>query len=395
MRNEPKKKLDILYIVQYFIPAQQFGGVVQLTYNIAKGMVQKGHNVTIFTSDVLELKKRINEKAKIIDGIKIYYFKNWSNFIGAKYRISQPRKLKTVLKKKIKEFDVVHILDIYSISSIWAYKYSRKWNIPLFITINGVLSDYSQKVKGLGKKLFNIIMKKILRNAQGVIVQTESEKKDCERFGLNNLNLINIGINLKEFNNLPSRNVFRKKYNIKDDDLIILFLGRIDKVKGIKYLIEAIYKIRNSKIFLYIVGPRNNSLNALLKLIKKYDLQKRIRIIDGLYDTAKIEAYMGADIYCLPSIYDCAPNSLLEACACGLPIITTSSNGLFEIAENGAGIVIKPRDSNMIKEAILKMVSNKEKMIKMGKLGKNIVQKEYNLSKILNKLENLYLLKNS
>lgn len=44
----------------------------------------------------------------------------------------------------------------------------------------------------------------------------------------------------------------------------------------------------------------------------------------------------------------------------------------------------------MIKEAILKMVSNKEKMIKMGKLGKNIVQKEYNLSKILNKLESLY-----
>ena len=44
----------------------------------------------------------------------------------------------------------------------------------------------------------------------------------------------------------------------------------------------------------------------------------------------------------------------------------------------------------MIKEAILKMVSNKEKMIKMGKLGKNIVQKEDNLSKILNKLESLY-----
>jgi len=387
---ERKEKLKILYLLQFFIPAWRFGGVVQFAYNIAKGMVQRGHDVTVFSTDAFGPGRRIKEKENVIDGIKISYFKNINNYLASKLRIIQPRSLKKELNERIEDYDVIHLLDIYSISTYWAYKYSKKYNVPYFITTSGVLSEYSQKNKGFAKKIFNIILKKVLLNAQGVIVQTESEKEDCEKFGLNNLNLIKIGINLNEFNNLPPRTIFREKYNIKDDDIIILFLGRINEVKGIKYLIEAISKIKNSKVFLYIVGPKNSYLTSLLKQIQKYKLHNRITIIDGLYDSAKIEAYIGADIYCLPSIYDCAPNSLLEACACGLPIITTTSNGLFEIARNGAGIVVEPRDSEALKDAILKIVNDRQTMSQWGRKGREIVQEEFNWEDKLKELEDLY-----
>jgi glycosyltransferase involved in cell wall biosynthesis len=385
-----KEKLKILYLLQFFVPAWRFGGVVQLAYNIAKGMAQKGHKVTVYSTDAFEPGRRIEEKRDIIDGIEVFYFKNINNYIASKYRIVQPKSLKRQLKKHLKDYDIIHILDIYSISTFWAYKQSKKWKVPLFLTTSGVLSDYSQKTKSSMKKLFNIPLKKVLVNAEAVIVQTETEKKDCQKFNIKNINLIKPGINLSEFDILPPRNTFRKKYNLKPDDVCVLFLGRIEEVKGIRLLIDAMTEIKNSKILLFIVGSENEFLNQLLKNIEDLDVRNKIIATGWVTEEEKFEAYMGADIYCLPSIYDCAPISILEACACGLPIITTTSNGLFEIAKEGAGLVINPNDSKSLREAILELASNENTRNKLGSKSREIIQEDYNWNDKLNELEQLY-----
>jgi len=385
-----KEKLKVLYLVQFFIPAWRFGGVVQLAYNIAKGMAQRGHEVSVFSTDAFEPGRRIEEKKNMIDGIEIFYFKNINNYLASKHRIIQPKSLKKQLRKHIQDYDVIHLLDIYSISTFWAYKYSRKWNVPLFITTSGVLSDYSQKNKGFLKKIFNIFLKKTLLNAEAVIVQTESEKKDCEKLGIKNLNLIKPGINLTEYNNLPSRNIFREKYNLKDDDFCILFLGRIREVKGIKFLIDAICQIRNLKVFLIIVGSKNDYLDHLFKNIQNFDMNNQIILTGWVSEEEKFEAYMGADIYCLPSLYDCAPITILEACACGLPIITTTSNGLFEIARDGAGLVVDPGDSDALRNAILELTNDRDTMKQLGNKGRKIVQDDFDWDNKLKELEQLY-----
>jgi len=385
-----KEKLKILYLLQFFVPAWRFGGVVQLAYNIAKGMAQRGHEVTVFSTDAFEPGRRIEEKKNVIDGIEIFYFKNVNNYLASKHRIVQPKSLKKQLKKHIQDYDVIHLLDIYAISTFWAYKYSRKGNVPFFITTSGVLSDYSQKIKGLLKKIFNIFLKKTLLNAEAVIVQTESEKKDCEKLGIKNLNLIKPGINLTEYNNLPSRNIFREKYNLKDDDFCILFLGRIHEVKGIKFLIDAIGQIRNSKVFLVIVGSKNDYLDHLLKDIQNFDTNNQIILTGWVSEEEKFEAYMGSDIYCLPSLYDYAPITILEACACGLPIITTTSNGLFEIARDGAGLVVDPEDSDALKNAILEMTNDRDSMKQLGNKGRSIIQADFDWDNKLKELEQLY-----
>ncbi len=385
-----KEKLKILYLLQFFVPAWRFGGVVQLAYNIAKGMAQKGHEVTVFSTDAFEPGRRIEEKRNVIEGIEVFYFKNISNYLASKHRIIQPKSLKKKLKNQIQDYDVVHLLDIYSISTFWAYKQSRKWNIPLFITTSGVLSDYSQRTKSFIKKLFNIKLKKVLLNAEAIIAQTESEKKDCQKLGIKNINLIKPGINLKEISNLPPRINFREKYHLKEDDICVLFLGRIDEVKGIRFLIDAMSQIDNSKIFLFIVGSKNDYLTQLLKNIQNDEKKEQIVITGWVSDEEKFEAYLGSDIYCLPSIYDCAPNSILEASACGLPIITTTSNGLFEIAREGAGVVVEPGDSKALRNAILKLANNQNRMKELGNKGKKIIQEDFNWDDKLNELEQLY-----
>ena len=233
-------------------------------------------------------------------------------------------------------------------------------------------------------------MKKVLLNAEAVVVQTESEKKDCEKLGIRNLNLIKPGISFRDYNDLPPRMIFREKYKLKEDDVCILFLGRISEVKGIKYLIDAMGQINSSKVFLFIVGSKNEYLSQLLDSVQEIDKLNQIIVTGWVTEEEKFEAYMGADIYCLPSIYDCAPISILEACACGLPIITTTSNGLFEIARNGAGIVVEPRDSEALKNAILKLVNDRQTLSQWGKKGREIVQEEFNWEDKLKELEDLY-----
>ena len=144
--------------------------------------------------------------------------------------------LENIVKKSIED-----LIQPYTEVKSAFFKYAKKEKKPIFINLNGVLSEYAQKKKRLLKKLFNIFLKKALVNAKSIIVQTENEKKDAEKFHLKNLLLLNVGIDLKNFSNLPLRSVFRDKYNLKDDEIAILFLARIAEIKGLKYLIAVSY----------------------------------------------------------------------------------------------------------------------------------------------------------
>ena len=142
-----------------------------------------------------------------------------------------------------------------------------------------------------------------------------------------------------------------------------------------------------------IYGERcsgTNYLEELLRLIYKLRL-KNVKVINGLFGEEKIEAFTGSDIFCLPSVYDCCPNSLLEALACGLPIITTETNGLSYIVEDKSGMVIPPKNVKKLVEALDFLINNPKIREKYGKIGRKIVLNEMNWEKIGASLENHYL----
>jgi glycosyltransferase involved in cell wall biosynthesis len=274
--------------------------------------------------------------------------------------------------------------------TFWACRFALKEKKPYLISIRGVLSDFPQKKRNLPKKIFNLLLKNSLNNSRKVIAQSEIEKGDIQKCGFKNIAIIHNGIDKGTFSILPERGLFRKKYQIKEEDIIILFLGRINEIKGLKYLIKAIKEIKDNNIKLVIVGPDDNYCSKLLKLINQTNTKDKIILINGLYNQEKLEVLVSADIFCLPSLYDCAPNSMLEACACGLPIITTYNNGLYKIIENGAGIVINSKNSEEIRKAILYLVRNPRIRDIMGKNARDIVFSRYTWDKIANNIEKLY-----
>ena len=203
--------------------------------------------------------------------------------------------------------------------------------------------------------------------------------------------IVRNGIDLEKYKHLPDKEIFRNKFGIEENEVVILYLGRINEIKGIKYLIEAISDIKDLPLKLIIIGEDDRYyLSTLLNIINKKNIQGKIILINGLYGKEKIEAYAAADIFCLPSLYDCAPNSMLEACACGLPIVTTYNNGLCHIVGDGAGILVHSKNSEEIKAALINIIKNPEMRMVMGQYAKKHIFSDYSWDIITNDLEKIY-----
>lgn len=189
------------------------------------------------------------------------------------------------------------------------------------------------------------------------------------------------GIDTKKFSitiDEIEKQKIKKKYNINDDDKILLFTGRLVKEKGIKELLEALSKVQIKNLKLLVVGSSLNNINVKTKYeIEIEELVKKINknvIFTGFVEYKEIyKLYAIADIAVLPSIWDDpAPLTIIESMAAGLPIITTNSGGIPEYAKNGCAVILK-RDENMIynlKNAIIDLLNHKEKRKKMSEISK-------------------------
>lgn len=189
------------------------------------------------------------------------------------------------------------------------------------------------------------------------------------------------GIDTKKFSitiDEIEKQKIKKKYNINDDDKILLFTGRLVKEKGIKELLEALSKVQIKNLKLLVVGSSLNNINVKTKYeIEIEELVKKINknvIFTGFVEYKEIyKLYAIADIAVLPSIWDDpAPLTIIESMAAGLPIITTNSGGIPEYAKNGCAVILK-RDENMIynlKNAIIYLLNHKEKRKKMSEISK-------------------------
>lgn len=387
-----KKKLKIGFFIPNFIPAWRFGGPVNTTYELGKRLAQKGHQVNIYCTDVSNNRKiRINQKLKKIQGMRIYYFRNLSNKLASNYKLFFPFEMRNYLTAELEKLDIIQIQDVYTIISFWLLKANRKFKKPIFVSPFGGLSPLAQGRFRFIRNYLNKILIRLLQKADVIFAQTIEEKNTLQKFGLLNTEILQNGINIQQFQNLPSKMIFRKKFGYSKNDIIILYLGRINRIKGLDYLLKAFSEIKNRKnLKLVLIGPDDNYLNVLIKLIKHLNLNNDVRIIKGLYGDEKIEAFSGSDIFCLPSNYDCCPNSMLEALASGLPVITTNTNGLSYLVRERTGIVIPPKDIEKLKNALIYFIKNPKKIKEFGSLGREKIINRYDWKILSDLLESYY-----
>ena len=223
----------------------------------------------------------------------------------------------------------------------------------------------------------NFIMKSVMKNL----------KIDGNRCAV-----LRNGIDTKIFSKLindTDKQSIKKKYNIDEEDKILLYTGRIVPEKGIKELLQSLQLIQHKNFKLLILGAALNNIKIKTKYEKEIeeivkDNNDKV-IFTGFINYEEIyKFYDIANIAVLPSIWnDPAPLTVIESLICGLPIITTYSGGIPEYATNGSAIFLN-RDRNLIENlahCIDYLLSDYTKLEEMRKnckeVSKNLTSKNY------------------
>ncbi|MDG6994443.1 MAG: glycosyltransferase family 4 protein [Nitrososphaerota archaeon] len=188
----------------------------------------------------------------------------------------------------------------------------------------------------------------------------------------------------------PSRSF---KYQVTDAPFI-LYVGRLEKSKGIEYLLEAISLIKQQGKLLRLVVIGDDS-SAYAKSLKRHvfrnGIEDRVRFEGRVSDEDLREAYFASSLVVLPSMMEGLPTTLLEAMAAEKPCVATRVGGIPEIVHDGTtGLLVGPADSTNLAKAILRIVENPTSAKSMGKVGREVLESKFTVDKMCSDTEQLY-----
>lgn len=388
--------MKILQIISSFPPAYSYGGPLQVAYNLSKNLVSLGHEVTVYTTDVLDKTHRNNyaENPEFLDGIEIYRFKNISNRLASIYRISCAPLLAFALDRNIAKYNIVHCHEYRSYEAIILHHYAKKYHIPYVIQAHGsVLPTFEKQWL---KKIFDLIWgTRILKDASKLIAVSNIEKEQYLTMGIheNKIEIIPNGIDITEYERLPKYGEFRKKYGIATDEKIILYLGRLHKRKGIDFLINSFSCLLNlnQEVILVIAGPDDGFLDNLLKLVRKLGIKDRILFTGYLSKVEKYEVLVDADLLVYPGILEIFGLVPFEAILCGTPVIVTDDCGCGEIIKEAqCGFLVTFGDTQELCNILGNVLLNSNETKAKTQRGQLFIQTSLNWETISIKERNLY-----
>ncbi len=387
--------MKILHVAHFFIPCLSAGGVVNASYQIASKQREDNDVKVLSTDSCKERLKFPDGRYDVdVDGIRIDYFKNLSNRFKMATMLDTPLSAPFRIRKEIKDYEIVHIHEHRQTLAIIASHFARKNNIPYIVQAHGSVLPFFQKegLKNLFDKVFGF---RILHNAACVFALTEVEKEQYLKMGVDEekIEIVPLGINLEEYENLPDYGSFRSKFNINDDDKLILFVGRIHEIKGLDLLIDSfndlIHMNENEKIKLAIVGPDDGYLDELEEKIKNYSLEEKVIVTGPLYKEEKQEALVDCDLFVMPSKYESFTTSGLEAMACSKPLVLTKNNHIHDWVDGNCGIACED-DKDSLRIAIEELLFDEDLSRTYGENGKELIEHKYNWDIINKQILDIY-----
>jgi glycosyltransferase involved in cell wall biosynthesis len=386
--------MNILLISHFFPPHK--GGVETAAYNTAKKLAEKGHKVVVITTKVIGAMRHYDN----FDGIHIYRYKciSLGKFRGFPHSSSLGLPLKAILnlKKIIKKYDIQVINlqgRLFLISVISALLNLLAFKKKMILTVQGRLKI---GLSGILEDIFDhIITKFVYTKINKIVCVSNALKRRLLQFKVssNHILVIPNGFDTELFK-VKSQEANRDTFfNFPNNKKKILFAGRLDLQKGVEYLIRAIPEvIRNFPKVEFLILGNGKLENRLRKLVNTLSIHSHVKFVDMIPLTDMPIVYSSVDIFCLPSIHEGFPLSLIEAISMGLVVVASNTGGIPEvIRENENGFLFQPKNVNELTAKLvsaLKLTDNEISQIHKNNIQK--AQSKYSWDIITEKLIKLY-----
>lgn len=339
--------MKILQVISSFPPAYAYGGPTRSVHQLSSALVDRGHDVTVYTTDAKDAEQRADRdpNPEILEGIEVHRFRNVSNTLSWRnFPLAPGMGIK--IEQTMSDFDVVHSHEYRSFHTMFAHWGSKRHNIPHVLQPRGSLprhsklhseGSYSYDGKNKMKSVFDrLVGNDIVKDASRVVASSQIES---EQYAHVNVDVdpglvrhLPNGLSSADFQNLPARGAFRADHDITENEYVVLFLGRLHPQKGGDLLLEAMEDTSSFErgISLVFAGPDEGDLARLERLAEWYDLSDPTYFTGPIYGEAKKAAYVDADVFVLPSHYESFGNVAIEAMACGTPVVATDVCGVAE-----------------------------------------------------------------
>lgn len=380
--------MKILHIFDLF-SLHRGGGTVDLLYKLAKAQAQKGHEVTIYTSD-FELDRAYIES---LPEVKVHTFRCLSSLGGFYFTPG----IIGGLRGRLKDFDVVHLHCFRSFQNIVLHHYARKYGIPYVLDTHGSLPRTHGKVvfKGLLKWLYDVACGyRILKDASVCIAETKVGVNEYRKFGVSQdrIDMIAPPLDTTEFDNLPPRGIFRSKFNVQAKH-IVMFLGRINWIKGLAFLVESFAELvkQRNDVILAIVGNDDGYQATLENLINKLGIADKVLFTGFLGGKDKLAALVDASMLVQPSVYEQGVRVPFEAIMCHTPVIVSGHMGPGEIiGKTDTGYLVAYGNNSELRDMIQYIINNPAEAAAKTKRAREYIIANYSLENGITKYEGLY-----
>lgn len=270
--------------------------------------------------------------------------------------------------------DIVHVHFDLPPTPLWGYLYAKVKNKPLIVTYHGDwLDNYGGFFRRLIVKIVNLfVVDRILTHAniiispsQYYIMESQFLRKYEEK-----IRVIPNGVDLDQSDIKLSKFECRERLDLPKDSKIILYLGALTSRKGPDILIRSVYELSRIDPSVQLLVCGTGELESALKnLVKTLNLESHVKFCGYVDEDLKFAYYRASDIFCLPSTVstEVFPLVLLEASACGLPVVVSDLETFRCIVQQGYnGYSTKRGDIHDLTEKLNHLLQNEDERTQLG-----------------------------
>jgi glycosyltransferase involved in cell wall biosynthesis len=382
--------MRILHVIANLAP--RYGGPPKACQEMARAVARLGHEVEIYTTNqdgpgelAVPLDRPIRQ-----NGVEINYFPIQApRFWGTSWPLAQ------ALARNLRGYDLCHIHSLYLFHDLAAGYYCRKYGVPYLLRPHGTLDPYIYRRHRLRKAAMETCFeRRNIGRAAAVHFTSEDEMHLARPYiGAAPGVVVPLGVDWGEFQKLPEAGRFRARFPKIGQKQIILFLGRINFKKGLDLLVEALARVVRGRqdVHLVIAGPDNDGWGAHVRgWLAAASLSDYATFTGMLLGPEKLAVLRDADVFVLPSYSENFGIAVIEALACGLPVVISDRVNLWrEIEAAGAGLV-GPCEAVSLARNLERLLDNPNLAIEMGQRGKDLVTRRFQWDNIAPALQDLY-----
>ena len=380
--------MRFLCVSAVFSPAFDYGGIPHIVQGLAEALISLGHPCQVIATSAggaKNLQVKLEEPA-FYEGVPVIYTQRWRN--NSYFYAPSLRKH---LEALAPAYDLALVSGGWGYINLAARLALPGSGLPYVVNPQGLFDPWAFRHKYFKKLLYwHLVEKRNYARAVGIVAMTDTEAAQVKEY-LNGVpvRVIPNGVNLKHFQPLSSQEEPERSFPALANSPYILFLSRLHPKKGLDLLFPAFQRLLalcrqqdSPEPYLVVAGDGEPSYKRDLEnLVQRLEVADRVLFTGLVTGDTKLTLLHHCSFMVLPSRGEGLPMAVLEAMACGKPVVITPGCYLPEVASTGAGLEVE-LEVGPLAQAMLRLWNNPGLRGEMGEKALNLIKEKFTWERV-------------